>query len=243
MADNEDFLEKDMFFPVAEFLREHGYEVFGEVNGCDIAASKNGEIIAVEMKKAFNLKLVYQAINRQEAADIVYVAVGRSKKGMRDSNFKGMVKLLKRLDVGLMTVAMDSPVKTVDVVVEPKLHKGSWSQKKKKLRNEIEGRSLNMNDGGTNKTEIITAYKEKSIEFLCFAEKNGTITNSILKQMGYDQKTYSILYRNYYGWFKKTGKAEYVVSEKGKEALKNERYKKLVEFYMDSVKTFENGCS
>ncbi|MCQ4726089.1 DUF2161 family putative PD-(D/E)XK-type phosphodiesterase [Anaerotignum faecicola] len=231
MANSFDFLEKDLFPPVSDFFENLGYNVFGEVNGCDLIAKKSDEMIIVELKKAFCLKLVYQAVNRQELSDLVYVAVGRSEKGMRDSSFKNMIKLLKRLDIGLITVAMDSPVKTVDVILEPKAIKCKSGQKKRMLKIELNGRSENLNNGGVNRTEIVTAYREKSIELLCLTDKIGTITNKMLKQAGYENKNISILYKNYYGWFLKTGKAEYTVSDKGKTALNEEKYSRLVEVY------------
>ena len=50
-----DFQEKDLYEPVKNMLEENGYEVKGEIKNCDIAAVKNGELIVVELKKAFNL--------------------------------------------------------------------------------------------------------------------------------------------------------------------------------------------
>ena len=86
---------------------------------CDIAAVKDGQLLIVELKKAFNLKLVYQGMERQSLTDQVFVAIPRPKKGAREKAWKDMLKLLKRLELGLLTVALDSPLKTVDVVLEP----------------------------------------------------------------------------------------------------------------------------
>ena len=55
-----DFKETDLYEPIRAFLEEEGYQVQAEVKGCDIAAVKDGQLVIVELKKAFNLKLVYQ---------------------------------------------------------------------------------------------------------------------------------------------------------------------------------------
>lgn len=226
------FLEEDMYAPVCDYLKDNGYEVRGEVKDCDITAYRDEKLTVVELKKAFNLKLIYQAIDRQDFAQSVYIAIGRSDKGMRDANFKSMVKLLKRLDIGLITVAMDSPIKTVEIILEPEnLRKIKRNKRKKAIEKEFEGRSGDFNTGGVNKKKIITAYREKSIEILCLVAKNEVISNRELREKGYDNKYLSILQKNYYGWFEKVGRGKYGVSAIGIEALEEEKYQKLIEHY------------
>ena len=53
-----DFKETDLYEPIRAFLEEKGYQVQAEVKDCDIAAVKDGQLLIVELKKAFNLKLV-----------------------------------------------------------------------------------------------------------------------------------------------------------------------------------------
>ncbi|MBR5467966.1 MAG: hypothetical protein IKU80_01915 [Firmicutes bacterium] len=227
-----DFQEKDLYDPVCRMLEEAGYEVKAEVKNCDIAAVMDGEITVVELKKAFNIKLVYQLLERQSFSKYVYAAIPRPKDGNNTSSFKSMIKLLKKIDCGLITVAMDSPVKTVDVILDPSGEKKITSHRKKKqVGNEFSARSGNLNVGGVNKTEIITAYRERSIEMLCLAEKHERISGAFLKELGYGQKEYSIFYKNYYGWFEKAEKGIYMLSEKGKEALEKEEYQNLIEYF------------
>ena len=73
-------LESDLYGPVREYLEKLGYEVKGEVKGCDITAMRGGELIVVELKRGFTLELVYQAMDRQRVADGVYVAVPLPKR-------------------------------------------------------------------------------------------------------------------------------------------------------------------
>ena len=89
-----DFQEKDLYEPVCRMLEEAGYEVKGEVKNCDIAAVIDGEITVVELKKAFNIKLVYQLLERQSFSKYVYAAIPRPKDGNNTSSFKSMIKLL-----------------------------------------------------------------------------------------------------------------------------------------------------
>ena len=91
-----DFQEKDLYEPVKNMLEENGYEVKGEIKNCDIAAVKNGELIVVELKKAFNLKLVYQLLERQSFSKYVYAAIARPNESRRSSSYRSMLKLLKK---------------------------------------------------------------------------------------------------------------------------------------------------
>lgn len=222
-----EFKESDMYVPVVKMLEDMGYSVRGEVKSCDITAAKDGEIIVIEMKKSFTMKLVYQIIDRQTFSKNVYACIPRSEKKAND-----MMRLLKRLDAGLITVALDSPLKLVQIVFEPSgMKKITNSQKKKALEKEANSRTADLNTGGTSRTKLVTAYREKSIELLCLCDKFGTFSKNELINAGYEEKTYSILYKNYYRWFKKEKRALYSVSDEGKKALADERYGRLVEYY------------
>ncbi len=230
-----DFLESDMYEPVAKFLEKEGYEVKGEVKNCDMVACKDGTTVIVELKKTFGLKLVYQAVDRQEFSDYVYVAIGRNKKGMKDSSFKSMAKLLKRLDIGLITVAMDSPLKIVQEVITPiDLRKVKNKAKRAALDSEFENRNLGGNKGGVSREKIITAYREKSIKVLCILEKRKVITTKEIREMG-ETEANSILYKNYYGWFERLEKGVYKLSPKGESALEIIEFKDVIEYYRKTI--------
>ncbi len=226
-----DFKETDLYLPVRSFLEEEGYEVQAEVKDCDIAAVKDGQLIIVELKKAFNLKLVYQALDRQSLTEQVFVAIPRPKKGQREKAWKDMLKLLKRLELGLLTVALDSPLKTVDVVLEPS-DSLAWKNRKKKerLQAELENRQLDTNVGGMNRRKIMTAFREKSIRLACILEREGQVSTVSLRERGLEDCVV-LLSRNYDKWFKRVEKGVYALSETGKEALEKEDFAKAVEFY------------
>ena len=226
-----DFKETDLYEPIRAFLEEEGYQVQAEVKDCDIAAVKDGQLVIVELKKSFNLKLVYQGLERQSLTEQVFVAIPRPKKGAREKSWKDMLKLLKRLELGLLTVALDSPLKTVDVVLEPS-DSIVWKNRKKreKLQAELENRQVDANVGGMTRRKIMTAFREKSIRLACLLEKEGQVSTASLRERGLEDSV-GILSRNYDKWFKRVEKGVYALSEKGKEALENEDYAKVVAFY------------
>ena len=226
-----DFKETDLYEPIRAFLEEEGYQVQAEVKDCDIAAVKDGQLVIVELKKSFNLKLVYQGLERQSLTEQVFVAIPRPKKGAREKSWKDLLKLLKRLELGLLTVALDSPLKTVDVVLEPS-DSIAWKNRKKgeKLQAELENRQVDANVGGMTGRKIMTAFREKSIRLACLLEKEGQVSTASLRERGLEDSV-GILSRNYDKWFKRVEKGVYALSEKGKEALEKEDYAKVVSFF------------
>ncbi|WP_458408193.1 DUF2161 family putative PD-(D/E)XK-type phosphodiesterase [Anaerotignum sp.] len=226
-----DFKETDLYEPIRAFLEEEGYQVQAEVKDCDIAAVKDGQLVIVELKKAFNLKLVYQGLERQSLTEQVFVAIPRPKKGAREKAWKDMLKLLKRLELGLLTVALDSPLKTVDVVLEPS-DSLAWKNRKKreKVQAELEQRQVDANVGGMTRRKIMTAFREKSIRLACILEREGQVSLASLRERGMEDSV-GILSRNYDKWFRRVEKGVYALSEKGTEALEKEDYAKVVAFY------------
>ncbi|HPZ23178.1 MAG TPA: hypothetical protein PKV05_09165, partial [Bacillota bacterium] len=71
--------ETDLYAPVKEYLLNQGFTVRGEVRDCDLAAVKNGELLVVELKVAFNLDLVIQGNERKRICDNVYLAIPQPK--------------------------------------------------------------------------------------------------------------------------------------------------------------------
>ena len=191
-----------------------------EVKDCDIAAEKDGELVIVELKKSFQLKLVYQALDRQSLTEQVFVALPRP------------LKLLKRLEIGLLTVALDSPLKTVDVVLTPS-DSLAWKNRKKRerLQAELENRQVSANTGGMNRRKIVTAYREKALYLCCILENREAVTYGELREMGLEEKYMSILRSNVYHWFERVEKGVYRLSEEGRKALEEPDYEKVIEYY------------
>ncbi len=228
-----DFKETDLYEPIRCFLEEAGYQVQAEVKHCDIAATRDGELLIVELKRAFGLKLVYQALERQSLTDQVFVAIPRPQKGQREKAWRDMLRLLKRLELGLLTVALDSPLLTVEVILEPADGRDeAWQNRKKQkqLRAELQNRRLSGNTGGMTRRKILTAFREKSIRLACLLEKEGQLSAAALRERGLGDLAV-LLSRNYDKWFRRVEKGVYALSDAGKQALEQGDYAKAVAFY------------
>ena len=62
--------ESALYAPVKRFLQAQGFEVKGEVCGCDLVALRGNEppvVVVGELKLRFNLELVLQGIERSAA--------------------------------------------------------------------------------------------------------------------------------------------------------------------------------
>ena len=229
--------ETDLYEPLRIFLESQGYGVQAEVKDCDIAAVKEGELLIVELKRSFNLKLVYQALERQSLTEQVYVAIPRPEKGQRERSWKDMLRLLKRLELGLITVALDSPMQTVEVILEPADSMVRKNRKKQEgLQKEIVSRRLAENVGGTTRRKIMTAYREKSIELCCWMEHFGQISISQLREFGKAEKYGAMLQKNVYRWFARVDKGIYALSAEGEEVLRLEEHAKAVAFYREACR-------
>ena len=78
------FAETSLYAPVKAFLEARGFEVKGEICGCDLVATRGEEpslLVVAELKLAFSLELVLQAVDRLRAADHVYLAVLGTRRG------------------------------------------------------------------------------------------------------------------------------------------------------------------
>lgn len=154
--------EKDLFAPVATYLISLGYEVMAEVKDCDIAAKKEEELLLCEMKTGFNLKLIYQALDRQKVSPYVAVVIPRPKR-QKGSPWRDMLALCRRLDLGLITVAVDSPLQTVEAHLWPSGSQGKQLEKRRaEVLREMAGRTENHNTGGSSRKKLMTAYREKN---------------------------------------------------------------------------------
>ena len=223
--------ETDMYQPIKKLLESQGFIVRGEVKGCDIAAAREGEIWLVEMKLSANLTLIYQAMDRQQASNSVFVAIPRPSNA-RSNNFLSLKKLLRKLGIGLITVALDSPLKYAEVIFFPESYSNSNKINNKKtqaIRNEMLARTVDT-AGGNNKTPINTAYRERCIELACLLEASGASSPAELTaQVSGDAS--KILRFNAYGWFQRVSRGVYEITAEGSEYLRANENTPLVAFY------------
>jgi hypothetical protein len=220
--------ESDMYEPIKALLISQGFIVRGEVKGCDIAAVSGETLWVVEMKLSANITLIYQAMERQAAATAVFVAIPRPKNS-RCSNFRSFKKLLEKLELGLITVAMDSPVRYAEILIFPG-EKTRANKKTAAIKKEIFGRTTDTT-GGISKEKINTAYRERCIKIASLLEAKGPATAKILVSFGCDKDTGNILRANYFGWFEKTTKATYDLTASARNYLSENEASPLITYY------------
>lgn len=218
----EKLRESDLYAPVRDYLMGLGYDVKGEVKDCDIAAVKDDELIVVELKVGFTIELLYQATRRQMLADGVYVAVPLPKGGYRAPRYDDMVRLCRRLEIGLIFVGFTATgAAQIDAAVHPAPARAPRRNAKKRLAvlTEHSKRTGSRNTGGVTRRKILTVYKEESLAIIAILHEHGTLTPAKVKALGGPERTPSILQKNYYGWFERGEPRHYLASAAGLAAL------------------------
>lgn len=219
--------ESDMYEPIKNILSAQGFIVRGEVKGCDIAAINGDVLWIVEMKLSANITLIYQAMERQKATNYVFVAIPRPKKKRGD--FSSLQSLLKKLGIGLITVALDSAARQAEIILFPKDGK-KQTKKTDAIKKEIFGRTTD-SIGGTTKTAINTAYRERCVRIACLIEAKGEMSAKTLVQLGCEKDAYSIISTNFYGWFKKIAKGTYDITDVCRNYLSDNESVTLITYY------------
>lgn len=223
--------ETDLCGPVRDYLTAQGYTVRCEVSDCDIAAAKGDDLIIIELKRALNISLLAQAVDRQKMTASVYVAIPRPSnraRWMRET--KGIHKVLRRLELGLILVAVGKSRTPVEIIFHPgPFEHKRRSKARRAILQEIERRSGDYNEGGSTRRKLVTAYRENAIQIASILAERGPLSPRHLRDLGADAKTQSILYRNVYSWFDRVEKGVYALNDRGKDELK--LYPVLAEMY------------
>src|SRR3954468_19078328 len=109
--------ETALYAPVKRFLEARGYEVKGEVCGCDLVARHvedpdDGKPVIVELKQRFTLALLLQGIDRLAISERVYLALpramprqGRKARGL-SPEAPAIRRLCRRVGLGLIVVGI-----------------------------------------------------------------------------------------------------------------------------------------
>ncbi|MDL4839801.1 DUF2161 domain-containing phosphodiesterase [Aquibacillus rhizosphaerae] len=241
MKETKKLQESDLYKPIQSHFLKEGYEVYGEVKDCDMAAIKDDELILIELKLNLSVDLLIQATNRQRLSELVYIAIPRPKKyNPRSKRWRNICQLVRRLELGLILISFSGNRKKLEFIFDPTPfnRKKSMAQNKRKrqeILKEIDGRSQDFNIGGSSRTQIMTAYRENCIQIACYLEKVGELSPKALIQMGTGKKTSSILIKNYYGWFVRVRRGIYVLSDKGRIEMK--QYPDLINYYKNLIRT------
>lgn len=220
--------ETDLYAPVRDWLASTGWQVRGEVKGCDVAALDGERLVLVELKTALNFDVVLQAVDRQRLADTVYVAVPARARAMARARWKLAVHLLKRLELGLLLVTLPGPGvlrPRVDEAVPPvpfdrARSQGAAKRRREALLREFRARTGDRNRGGSVGTQIVTAYREQALHVAAVLQAQGPLSPKALRAAGCDAgKTLPILHDNHYGWFERVSRGLYRLTAAGEAAL------------------------
>jgi len=215
--------EADLYEPVKAFLEARGYEVKGEVRGCDVVATRGDEPpLIVELKLRLGLPLILQGVDRLNLTDTVYLAVPkpRPRSDPRSSPyFRPLRQLCRRLGLGLIVVH-PGRLPRVEVLLDPAPYQPRKNARKVKLlMGEHLRRTGDPNRGGSaHRGPIMTAYRQEALR--CAQLLNGGIAKiAELRATGYVPNAGAILQRDAYGWFERVSRGCYVLTPLGVEAL------------------------
>jgi hypothetical protein len=210
-------LESTLYLPVKRFLEKLGFEVKGEICGCDLVALREGEPAAVvigELKLSFTLDLVLQAVDRTAACDEVWLAVRASRRGRGRESDARVKKLCRFLGCGLLAVTATGKV---EVIVEPVPWRPRRDAKRRsRIVEEHRKRQGDPASGGSTRLPIMTAYRQQALACAA-ALADAPARPRELKTNVPDAP--KILLRNVYGWFVRVERGVYALSDAGKAAL------------------------
>jgi len=211
--------ESELYIPVKTLLESKGYQIKAEVKDIDVFGVKENHTIAVELKTSVSLKLIYQAIDRQKMCDKVYIALPKTALKSHRANLRDFVYLLKRLDIGLISVSPTGATLFMESDGFDMIKSRNQSKNKKKaLLKEFSLRESNDNIGGM-KGKKMTHYREKVMKIARYLYEFKEKSPKEIKAFTGIQDTPAILQKNYYLWFKKVDRGIYTLSLMGEKAI------------------------
>jgi hypothetical protein len=222
--------ETELYAPVRAFFEARGYEVRSEVLNCDLVAVRRGEngaeeTVIVELKRAFNLELLLQGIERQRLGAAVVLAVERNrmKSGAVSQRFGDLAELCRRLGLGLLTVTFyKTKAPLVEWLAEPgdPPIRGLRRKRSERLMREFSARSGDYNIGGSARRKLVTAYREQALRCAwALAAEGGEAPPRRVRELAGCARAADILRDNHYGWFDHPAKGVYRLTDEGRRAL------------------------
>src|ERR1700760_4755844 len=191
-------LETALYLPVKRFLEKLGFAVKGEVGGCDLVALSDGDppvVVIGELKLAFNLELILQAVGRAGAADEVWIAAKMSINGKGRESDARYRNLCRRLGFGMLGVTARGDV---EVLVKPPTTAPRRDPKKRsRLVFEHRPRIGDPAMGGSTRAPIMTAYRQQALACASALSGGPQRVKDLRKDIPDAGK---ILLHNVYGW-------------------------------------------
>ncbi len=223
--------ESELYPIVKDYLETEGYAVKSEVKASDVMAVAGDVTLIVELKLSFNLKLVFQALDRLEVCRNVFIAIPDYAFNARTKRKRDIVKLMRALGIGIMIIGKRPSGATIEIASNIKLVGEAADAG---LLEEFHSRRYDLNSGGMVKAKIVTAFREQSIAVAAFLKVKGVMKAAEIKrQTGLDSAT-NILQRNYDGWFERVKRGHYQLSDKFYEDIP--KYQQLYDYYLEQYR-------
>jgi hypothetical protein len=210
-------LETSLYLPVKRFLEGRGFIVKGEVGGCDLVALGGDDsslVVIGELKLAFNLELILQAVDRAASCDEVWIAASVSARGSGRENDTRFRNLCRRLGFGMLGISSSGDVSIIVSPISPMPRKDM--RRRSRLVEEHRKRIGDPAIGGGSRQPIMTAYRQRALACAA-ALAEGFNRPRDVKAIAGDAA--AILYNNVYGWFERAERGVYVLTKAGQEAL------------------------
>ncbi|SMF58102.1 hypothetical protein SAMN02982989_0677 [Xaviernesmea oryzae] len=210
-------METSLYQPVKTFLESFGYEVKGEVGGCDLVGLNKADppvVVVCELKLSFNLELILQAVDRANASDEVWIAARVSAKGRGREADRRYRDLCRRLGIGMLGVSDAGEVSVIVSAVSPMPRTNP--KRRTRLVKEHRKRRGDPAVGGSTKIPVMTAYRQQALACAA-ALAGGPLRPRDMKAAA--PNAGSILLANYYGWFERVEKGVYALTDLGHQAL------------------------
>ena len=221
--DDNAYAEAALYLPVKQFLERRGFDVKGEVRGCDLVARRGEEPpVIVELKLRFNLSLILQGIDRLAMTERVYLAVPRPERRARGGPLAPerpeIRKLCRRLGLGLMLVGLTR--KTVEILEEPVPYRPRQAKSRAlRLVDEFSRRIGDANTGGAVGVPLVTAYRQDALRCAHALALGGPMRVGALRAAAEVPRAAHILQSNVYGWFNRIERGIYALTPAGDQAL------------------------
>lgn len=189
----------------------------GEIVGADVVALREGEpplLVIAELKLGLNFELVLQAVERMRCADEVWLAVPATQRG-RDRDRRAH-QLCRLLGLGLLAVTVRTG--KVEVLADPGPYEPRRNVPRRRMMlREFHRRRGDPMEGGHARGARMTAYRQQALGLAALLAE-GPRRPRDLKAMVPEAGV--MLLRNVYGWFERTRKGVYALSEAGRDALR-----------------------
>jgi Uncharacterized conserved protein len=213
--------EADLYLPVKSFLESQHYEVKGEIRECDVLAIRGDEEpVVVELKLSLNLGVIMQAVDRLALTSKVYIGVP-VRCGALNKRRTPIVKLLRILGLGLLSVDPDPETGSVEVLLDPGEYRPRPSKhRQERLLGEFVRRVGDPNLGGSEtRRGVMTAYRQRALAIGRFLQDNGPTKASMVAANLGEPKARVMLYDNAYGWFDRVSVGVYGLSPRGEQEI------------------------